>query len=363
MKSFQRIGGSLSLSVAMLACGVYNHGDAVHAAEPKPPISAAAVTVKAAVFTPGDYIEVLDNKAWVSGQVVSVEEGKYFIHHYGLSDTSKDSWTRYKVFAELRAVTAAAAGPLLLELPKLEPKPGFICGRVVDETGKPLDAKRFTARIVFSGEVGAPTKVSVAVKPDGKGAFEVHATDGYYRSSGSVETDINGTGRMFELCPVQDNLTDQDSRKGVVQDYIWKMSGRIPSGRGKPDVFTDWYGGSINMKADVRVKPPVGAKWVFTLKPTGPMVDGREGKELTREQPALGENGVLNRFPFLHDLPACNYKISGREELADGSSRPLLMFHGSSDPDVESLDVVFKPGYHGHGVMPYEMYIHRPGNP
>ena len=46
MKSIQRIGGSLFLSVAMLACGVYNHGDAVHAAEPKPPISAAAYGIE-----------------------------------------------------------------------------------------------------------------------------------------------------------------------------------------------------------------------------------------------------------------------------------------------------------------------------
>ncbi len=259
------------------------------------------------------------------------------------------------------AVGTSPSGPTMV-LPKWEPRPGFIRGRVVDELGKPLDPKLTSARVTFIGEIGSPTQVSVPVKPDEHGRFEIPVTAGFYRSNGTIETTVAGQIRWFELHPVQDNLTDQDSRKGVVQDYVWKLTGRRPGASGKPGEFTHWYGGSIHMTADIKAneQPPTGAQWIFTLTPKGRLPDGREARELTITQPSANPAGLLNRYPVLYDLPPTDYRITGREVNADGSSRPLRMFHAASDKDVDALDVVFGSGYHGHGILPYTMFIHRP---
>jgi hypothetical protein len=232
-------------------------------------------------------------------------------------------------------------------------KPGYASGHVLGQDGKPISvqgAKVTLAIYVVSSKSGE--KISYSPKVNADGSYEQKLVDGAYSFSfAHLEVPFNGKHFMFDLYPVgEDDKSDRDSEKGIVQDYTWKLTGLRPGQDADESNFTRWYGGSVNMqfgsyRNDIKksvAKPPTGTKCVFTLKPEGKLIDGSEGKTLTftREfDPLL--SGLKNGN--LPDIPIGVYTVSGEEVLPDGTKKPLLMQQAYAKFG-DSTKVEFAPG-------------------
>ena len=151
---------------------------------------------------------------------------------------------------------------------------------------------------------------------------------------------------MFDLEAVGDDKSDRDSEKGIVQDYVWKLTGVRPGHEASQGNFTNWYGASLNMQIQLSRNdlkksvpaPPKGTKFEFTLTPAGNLIDGKPGKALTftREMELLW-NGNLA------DIPLGEYTVKGEEVAPDGSRKGLLM-EVEFAKYGESAPVKFEPG-------------------
>lgn len=215
-------------------------------------------------------------------------------------------------------------------------KRNIIAGRVMMEDGSPLRGDIKDVVINISGVSGAGEKVSFTpiVKPDG--TYSQKVASGLYSFStglfcyvvlqyGDIEfhLPLEHVGRNWDK--------RQDSEDGIVQDFVLKFTGPTPYGKSNGLNIGDaghWYGESVGMKADSyredikasAFKIPAGTKLAFTLKPTGPGIDGQPAKTVTVERVYEDPYGKLD----LNDLMPAPYDITGTATLPDGTTKRLL---------------------------------------
>jgi hypothetical protein len=197
---------------------------------------------------------------------------------------------------------------------------------------------------------------SPPVGPDG--TYEMKVDDGTYRPpTGIVEVPFNGRHFRFELEPVQPNSGAMESKPGIRQDFVWRLSG--PRRGMTPDETraAAWHGGPITMRYQAdrpdlgrRLGPPPrGTRAVFTLTPAGPLADGRPGKPITVEREFDDFGGLKN--PLIPDVPLAMYTATGVELRPDAERRPLLLLKlGGTWAD--SIEGTFEPNLDSGGVEP-----------
>lgn len=213
-------------------------------------------------------------------------------------------------------------------------RPGYAVGRILHQNGKPIDIAGAKLSVVIHGispKSGEKLQYNPKVAPDG--SYSQKLADGAYTFEGAwIELMFDDKKYRLALEPVGDDRSDREAEKGIVQDYIWKLTGLRAGNEADERNFTRWYGASVSMgfamyREDIKKavpKPPEGTKCIFTLAPIGKLIDGSEGKSVsfTREfDPLL--SGLKNGN--LPDIPLGVYKISGEEVLPDGTRRPLLI--------------------------------------
>jgi hypothetical protein len=231
-------------------------------------------------------------------------------------------------------------------------KANLIYGKVSEDAGKPITAPgaKITISIYgISSKSGEKVYYNPVIKPDG--SFEQKVVDGSYQiSSANIDVPFNGKHFLFALEPVGDDKAMRDSAPGIEQNYVWKLTGLIPGHDADESNFTNWHGASVKMqfqsyRNDIKKSvsnPPAGTKALFTLTPTGKLVDGSEGKPLTFTRdydPLMG--GLKNGN--LPNLPLADYTVKGEEVAPDGSTKPLLMQQAFAKFG-ESAEVHFAPG-------------------
>jgi hypothetical protein len=226
---------------------------------------------------------------------------------------------------------------------------GFAMGKLTEQSGVPItakDAKLTVSLWGISDKSGG--RISYTPQVNADGTYEQKIDDGMYTYDGAkIDVPFNGKHFIFDLEPVGDDHLDRDSRKGIVQNYVWKLHGVRPGRDADEKLFTSWHGASITMqfqgyREDIRkpvAKGPAGSKCVFTLTPQGPLIDGHEGKEMTFSR-AYDTNGLDN--PNLPDIPVGTYSIKGVEMEPDGTKKTLLM-QEQYGKYAESKTVEFMP--------------------
>lgn len=229
----------------------------------------------------------------------------------------------------------AGAGSALAAAPEPAPRAGYAIGRVTMEDGSPLsgDIQDVTVNINGVSEAGEKVHYSPAVK---NGAYKQKLVKGQFSFGRStVKVKFGEHSYTFVLVP-KGSLWNksQDAEDGLVQDFVWKPTGRAETYGAKPDPnnATHWHGMNIGMRfqtwrSDTNKAPgmlPEGSKLIFTLVPTSPSIDGRELKTVTLERD-WRPKGSPSYNDDLHDLPPANYDLTGIARLPDGSTKPLLL--------------------------------------
>ncbi len=212
-------------------------------------------------------------------------------------------------------------------------RPGSLTGTIRDEQGRPIAAPGARCLIGVEGiseKSGEKVDYAPGVRPDG--TYEARLVDGVYHPIRAVlEVAWNGSSYRFDLDPVQDDTADRDSKDGIVQDFVWRLSGPHFRYRQNPDPksWTHWYGASVRLSpsgyrndlSQPVTPPPDGTRYSFTLEPVGKRIDGAEARTLTFERTFTGRD--LDN-PLLHDVPLAVYTLTGVELSADGQRHPLV---------------------------------------
>jgi len=233
------------------------------------------------------------------------------------------------------ALVLASCGGGADEATGVVPAANGIVGKVTMEDGGPPRGEIKDIAISVYGVSDAAEKVSYspAVKPDG--TYQQKVAGGQYGFHPARITVLyNGGEFTFPLEPVGPLWNkNRDAAEGIVQDFVWRVTGPTPYGRSEgldPGNHTHWYGMSINLRADgwrndINAAPtaiPVGTKLVFTLKPGGKSIDGRDLETMTFERTYSDQTAF---DPDINDIPPAPYELTGKATLPDGTTKPLLL--------------------------------------
>jgi hypothetical protein len=210
-----------------------------------------------------------------------------------------------------------------------------IAGRVTMEDGQPLRGNIKDIQISIYGVSEAAERVnySPAVKPDG--TYRQKVAGGQYAFNTGRVVVLHGDIEFAFPLEAVGNLwnKNRDAADGIVQDFVWKVTGPTPYGRSdglNPANATHWHGMSIGLRADgwrndinkAPRKLPNDTKLAFTLRPTSQSIDGRPVQPVTIERT---HHEAARQNPDLNDLIAASYELSGTATLPDGTVTPLLL--------------------------------------
>ena len=209
---------------------------------------------------------------------------------------------------------------------------GYAVGRVTMEDGSPITTAGHDITIAINGttEVGARVSYSPPVKPDGTFRQKL-AAGSYTFSFCTIEVPFEKKQYIFLLEPVGTLYKkDRDSGEGIVQDFVWKLTGPRGTSDGDVNNHTQWHGGSIGVRFGAwrndtnKAAPdlPDGTPITFTLKPTtARQIDGSDAKVVTIERKYVAR---WKNCDALNNIPVAHYELSGVATLADGKRKPLL---------------------------------------
>jgi hypothetical protein len=243
-------------------------------------------------------------------------------------------------------------------------EPGHFTGRVTFADGSPIRVPGVEYEITINGvtAVGENNSFQPEVRPDG--TFKLRLPQGLFRPAmGWIRVPFEGKSYSLWLEPVDPYKATRESAPGIVQNFVWRLTGQRPNAR-NPDAAnaTHWYGSTIPLIAAIyrndisqTVKPLAdGSKIAWTLTPTSKLIDGSDAKPLTVER--TWRSGALV-FDALNDLPPANYELSAVATLPAGSTKTLLI------TDLE--DARYKPkaklklrpdeALHHYGFLPTQV--------
>ena len=235
-------------------------------------------------------------------------------------------------------------------------------GRVTFGDGKPItgDVQDYSIGIMGISEAGEKINYTPIVK---NGAYRQKLVAGQFRFwGGTIKVKFGEFVYTLDLVPVGPNWNkNQDSDDGIVQDFVWKPTGRRETYGAKPDPnnATHWHGLSIGMRfqtfrsdtGTISKALPEGTKLVFTLRPTSRSLDGRDLQPITVEREWRPKDITTN--DDLNDLPPANYELTGVAKLPDGTTRPIhLQGKGVYPKYAGKGDVTVEPYRNGGLVNP-----------
>jgi hypothetical protein len=253
------------------------------------------------------------------------------------------------------------------------PRPGYATGRIFDTDGRLLDRPNAKVTVELLGISAATSeKVTVSFNPDADGTYSRKLEPGlYYTPTAKIEfpfdshtyrlplvpigppggepphADVPGflhryTGMVIDP-PIEIRLERiprpsfraytqvEEAGTGLVQDFVWRLSGTRPGAILDPEKPEAWIGGSlqpnyVSLRQDIgRVvrPPPPGTRVFFIIRPISLLADGSQGKVIIAERKFEAAGGSLQKA-FIHDIPLMKFEARGFEVTRDGKMRPLL---------------------------------------
>lgn len=170
----------------------------------------------------------------------------------------------------------------------------------------------------------------------------------------------NGKNYKLPMSPVQGKIEDQYlSKNGIARDFVWKISGPIPSKFFDPDEPNSYYGGSLTIlgtdQLANRLVLPDNTILNGKLVPDGPLIDGSIGRTISFKFPF--KSGEL--YQTVHkDIPLGRYTLTLSAFLPSGETKAIKLYDGSGYEESDFKDtklVEFMPG--GAAVRPFQTHF------
>ena len=200
---------------------------------------------------------------------------------------------------------------------------GYATGKVIDSRGSPVSG----ARILLDNTMFYASYLHGSTAQDG--TYRIKMQPGAWKAQASLKTTYNGRSYTLPLHP--DNAEAFDD----VRDFSWKLEGRVP------DSDYAYYGGFIQLTDDFDFNDMADVE--LTLTPSGPLIDGSEGRTL-RLRP--GDHYWVGRYQ-VEDIPIGRYLVRATL-VGAGGPRPLHIqdWYARGNPATEfQLDFLADPGH------------------
>lgn len=234
-----------------------------------------------------------------------------------------------------------------------------IKGAVRDEQGDPVRG----ARIRIVGYTGNPNGLSGAdyikdAVTDAQGAYRLAVPAGLYGVSGEADVAYdNKTYKSLYLHPADGNCEKQMSEGGIVQDFVFRLTG-LQKCLTNPDPKNEgsYSGASILLSHQSPKGLPGDARLTLTLTPTGPLADGSAGKPVTFTRTAaalVNFAGPLETTNILHDIPLGRYRLTGYATLPNGSRQDLRFGPWNTNGAAESPVADYAFSFPAKVMLPY----------
>ena len=219
----------------------------------------------------------------------------------------------FKIAVALALFTALAA-PTIHAAPKPTPLPkipaikrqaNYVKGRCVNMAGKPIaHVKIFIKGLTLAG--GQNTETFATTKGDG--TFSQRVPAGLYSVYADYTVDRYDERYTFRLEAYDGESDTQESPKGVVENFVWKIKGLRRGEKAKADSEREWnyayYGARVypdtrrslgeytNLEDATSLSRnyPADSKLVITLTPASALVNNSKGSTIT-ETLRLGDDG------------------------------------------------------------------------
>lgn len=226
-----------------------------------------------------------------------------------------------------RAVTLAAAFAIAAgcsgDAGESGPRGGEARGRVVDASGSPVVGAE--VRVEGTGIEGGI--VSYTARTDEDGRYATRLADGHYTVHAYQPVTYHDEEYWIPLAPVDgDQRTDQDSRNGVSEDFVWRTAGAIPGASDQHHGGTITVDVGIDLEAGGYAQLPEGSKVHVALAPVGPLIDGSEAKAETF---AYEPEAICPTCGYMTarwtDVPVGRYTATAEVELPSGAREPLRL--------------------------------------
>jgi hypothetical protein len=168
------------------------------------------------------------------------------------------------------------------------------------------------------------------------------------------------------------NTRSQSSVKGLVKDFEWLLSGATPYAKTQPNSPSAYYGGTVGLGNNSQFemtygsgyveehKYPAGSKIVLEFTPTGPLMDGSEGKVLKYD---IKPEDLATKA--VRDVPLSDYTVKASLVEKDGKTSALLVASvipggpfGEKIVPAEEGRVEFVPSRMGdYGIEPMTLFV------
>lgn len=211
--------------------------------------------------------------------------------------------------------------------------PGTIKGMVLDERGAPVaGAKIIIEPAMFRGTVFATTNAD--------GQYHLvqlpRETNPYYVWA---YKELTYHGKKYCVRMAGQDHAYQDAinaTPGVIRDFRWKLTGLsdMPS----DDIGSGHWGASLafHNSSEDEMFVDAQARIEVRLVPDGPLIDGSEGKPMTR---------ITTVSAGLEDIPAGRYRLSAAVLDADGGKTPLKVGTSNVTSELADSTMVLFDGY------------------
>lgn len=209
-----------------------------------------------------------------------------------------------------------------------KPVSGSVQGQALDTGGKPLSGVQVWIKPVVT------TGVAETLTDD-TGRYQVTGLPPVgYRSYAWLRAPYQGKTFCYRLA--QPSATDYNAfnpREGLVRNFRWQLSGRIPGEEPYSDL--GYFGGSLPLMAAFG-QP----RWAtqddeieLQLTPVGPLIDGSVGKPMTKTAP---------RGAMVLDVPIGTYRVKATF-IGTNGTREALHVSAFDGNYAEEATVKFKP--------------------
>ncbi len=213
-------------------------------------------------------------------------------------------------------------------------KPYTISGIIKDVAGNPVSG----ARIRVENPTGNNIHYTTTSNEAGRYSVTVSAIGGY-KIYAWREVEFNNEVYQIRLGMEAD--ADYNAFNvptgGIVKNFVWKISGRIPDRTVSKENGTGYFGGTIKFinYNSITNEMPAGTQVTIKLTPhTGARyLDGTSSTGKVVEKTFTIHNGVGQAY-YINDIPATHYKITATSVL-NGVNKNVSI--GSGTPDVFNI--------------------------
>lgn len=233
-------------------------------------------------------------------------------------------------------------------------KPGSVQGQVLDTGGRPVEGVTVWIKpVVTTGVAQALT--------DENGRYEVSGLPPVgYRAYAWLGVRFQGQKFCYRLAlPKTSEYNPFVPNEGVVRNFQWKLSGRVPD-FDDDESSLGYFGGSVSplRGGDFSDRSTIGNDRVnnddqieLQLTPVGPLIDGSAGRTITRTVPAL---------KVAVDVPIGTYKVKatlisedGRREAVDVAADRNAAYGAEATIKFKGTDGGCAGGYGGGAGSAY----------